>query len=53
MFSREPIRRGGLVLGYAAVNEQEIRDGMHSLAMAIRSLPHPHGSAAERPEPGR
>jgi GntR family transcriptional regulator / MocR family aminotransferase len=53
VFSREPMWRGGLVLGYAAVNEQEIRGGMHSLAMAIRSLPHPHGSAAERPEPGR
>jgi GntR family transcriptional regulator/MocR family aminotransferase len=53
VFSREPMWRGGLVLGYAAVNEQEIRGGMRSLALAIRSLPHPHGSAAERPEPGR
>ncbi len=53
MFSSEPIRRGGLVLGYAAVNEQEIRDGVHRLAMAIHSMPHPNGSAAERQEPGR
>jgi GntR family transcriptional regulator/MocR family aminotransferase len=53
MFSSEPIRRGGLVLGYAAVNEQEIRDGVHRLAMAIRSMPRPVRSAAERQEPGR
>jgi len=53
VFSREPMRRGGLVLGYAAVNEQEIRDGVHRLAMAIRSMPHPHGSATEVYEPGR
>ena len=52
VFSCEPIRRGGLVLGYAAVNEQEIRDGVHSLAMVLRSMPHPHGSAAEIDKPG-
>jgi GntR family transcriptional regulator/MocR family aminotransferase len=49
VFSREPMRRGGLVLGYAAVNEQEIRNGVHRLA--IRSMPHPHGSATEVYEP--
>jgi GntR family transcriptional regulator / MocR family aminotransferase len=43
MFSSEPVHRGGLVLGYAAVNEQEIRDGVHRLAMAIRSMPRPNG----------
>jgi len=47
VFSREPMCRGGLVLGYAAVNEQEIRDGVHRLALVIRSMPHSHGSAAE------
>jgi GntR family transcriptional regulator / MocR family aminotransferase len=41
MFSSESMHRGGLVLGYAAVNEQEIRDGVHRLAMAIRSMPRP------------
>ena len=43
VFSSEPVHRGGLVLGYAAVNEQEIRDGVHRLAMAIRSMPRPNG----------
>ncbi len=53
VLSREPMRRGGLVLGYAAVNEQEIRDGVHRLAMAIRSMPRPDRSAAQRHEPRR
>src|SRR6266567_1263306 len=52
VFRREPMRRGGLVLGYAAVNEQEIRDGVHRLAMVVRSMPHSHASAAEIHEPG-
>src|SRR6266581_3397460 len=47
VFRSEPTRRGGLVLGYAAVDEQEIRDGVRRLAMAIRSLRRPNGSATE------
>jgi len=52
VFRSEPTRRGGLVLGYAAVDEQEIRDGVRRLAMAIRSLRRPNGSATEIHEPG-
>src|SRR5215467_7777236 len=33
VFSSEPMHRKGLVLGYAAVSEQEIRDGVQRLAM--------------------
>jgi GntR family transcriptional regulator / MocR family aminotransferase len=51
-FRREPMPREGLVLGYAAVNGQEIRDGVHRLALAIRSMPHPIRSAAEIRDPG-
>jgi GntR family transcriptional regulator/MocR family aminotransferase len=35
----EPMQRGGLILGYAAVAEHEIRDGVRRLAAALRSLP--------------
>jgi len=51
-FRQEPMPRGGLVLGYAAVNEQEIRDGVHRLALAIRSVPCSSGNAADMPEAG-
>jgi GntR family transcriptional regulator/MocR family aminotransferase len=39
LFSLEPQPRGGLVLGYAAINEQEIRAGAQRLARALHSLP--------------
>jgi GntR family transcriptional regulator/MocR family aminotransferase len=52
VFRHEPMSRGGLVLGYAAVNEQEIRDGVYRLAMAIRSVPRSIRNAAEMHEPG-
>ena len=35
----EPMQRGGLILGYAAVPEHEMRDGVRRLAAALRSLP--------------
>jgi GntR family transcriptional regulator/MocR family aminotransferase len=35
----EPMQRGGLILGYAAVAEQEMREGVHRLAVALHSLP--------------
>ncbi len=34
----EPAGRGGLLLGYAAVNEGELRDGVRRLATALRSV---------------
>jgi GntR family transcriptional regulator / MocR family aminotransferase len=49
---QEPTPRGGLLLGYAAVNERDIRDGVHRLARAIRSMPRPSSNAADMPEPG-
>lgn len=33
-FCLEPLQRGGLLLGYAAVNEREIAEGVHRLAAA-------------------
>ena len=36
--SQQPMRRGGLVLGYAACNEQEIKDGVRILARVLRAL---------------
>lgn len=36
LFSAEPRPRGGLVLGYAAVDEQEIVDGIRRLAGVLR-----------------
>ncbi len=33
----EPPERGGLLLGYTGVNEQEIRDGVSRLATALRA----------------
>lgn len=35
MFAMEPLARGGLVLGYAAVNQQEIEEGVGRLAAAL------------------
>jgi GntR family transcriptional regulator / MocR family aminotransferase len=37
-FGMEPIQRGGLILGYAAVSELEIPDGVRRLAAALHSL---------------
>ena len=37
LFSLEPVQRTGLVLGYAATNEQQIRRGLRQLATVIRS----------------
>jgi GntR family transcriptional regulator / MocR family aminotransferase len=38
-FGMEPMEREGLILGYAAVSEHEIPDGVRRLAAALRSLP--------------
>jgi GntR family transcriptional regulator/MocR family aminotransferase len=38
-FGVEPVQRGGLILGYAAVSEHEMRDGVRRLAAALHSLP--------------
>ncbi len=38
LFCIEPPSRGGLLLGYAAVNEQEISDGVRRVAIALRSI---------------
>jgi GntR family transcriptional regulator/MocR family aminotransferase len=35
----EPMQRGGLILGYAAVAEHEMREGVRRLAVALHSLP--------------
>jgi len=35
----EPMQRGGLILGYAAVAEHEMREGVRRLAAALHSLP--------------
>jgi GntR family transcriptional regulator / MocR family aminotransferase len=35
-YSSEPLSRGGLVLGYAAVNARQIKDGTQRLARALR-----------------
>jgi GntR family transcriptional regulator/MocR family aminotransferase len=37
-YSRGPLRRDGLQLGFAAVDEQEIRRGARELAAALRAL---------------
>jgi GntR family transcriptional regulator / MocR family aminotransferase len=36
---KEPMPRGGLILGYAAVPEHEMREGVRRLAAALHSLP--------------
>jgi GntR family transcriptional regulator/MocR family aminotransferase len=38
-FGMEPMQRGGLILGYAAVSEHEMREGVRRLAAALHSLP--------------
>jgi GntR family transcriptional regulator/MocR family aminotransferase len=40
-FAIEPLGRGGLLLGFAAVDEPAIHAGVHRLAAAVRSLSHP------------
>ncbi len=35
MYGSEPSQRGGLLLGYAAVGEEEIRVGVRRLAVAL------------------
>ena len=37
-FSIEPLRRKGVILGYAEYNPEQIKDGMRRLAVALRSL---------------
>ena len=37
-FSIEPLRRKGIILGYAEYNAEQIKDGMRRLAVALRSL---------------
>lgn len=36
--SKQPVRRGGLVLGYAACSEEEIHAGVRTLASVLREL---------------
>jgi hypothetical protein len=38
IYSRGPIRRQGLQMGFAAVNAQEIKRGVHQLAIALEEL---------------
>jgi len=38
-FGMEPLQRGGLILGYAAVAEQAMCEGVRRLAAALHSLP--------------
>jgi GntR family transcriptional regulator / MocR family aminotransferase len=38
MYSLRPLRRGGLLLGYTAVGDREIRDGMQRLAKALHTF---------------
>jgi GntR family transcriptional regulator/MocR family aminotransferase len=40
-FAIEPLARGGLLLGFAAVDESAIRAGVQHLAAALRPLVHP------------
>ncbi len=42
IYSRGPIQREGLQMGFAAVNPQEIRRGVHQLALALEELTRPH-----------
>jgi GntR family transcriptional regulator / MocR family aminotransferase len=37
-YSRSPMQREGLQLGFAAVNAQEITRGVHQLALALEEL---------------
>jgi GntR family transcriptional regulator/MocR family aminotransferase len=38
LYSLEPLRRRGLLLGYTAVGEKEIREGVQRLAKALQAL---------------
>jgi GntR family transcriptional regulator/MocR family aminotransferase len=38
MYSLRPLRRGGLLLGYTAVGDREIRDGVQRLAKALHTF---------------
>jgi GntR family transcriptional regulator/MocR family aminotransferase len=42
IYSRRPAQREGLQLGFAAVNGQEIRRGVHQLAIALEQLARAH-----------
>jgi hypothetical protein len=41
-YSLERLARGGLMLGYAALAEDEIRHGVRRLAQALGSSPKAH-----------
>jgi GntR family transcriptional regulator/MocR family aminotransferase len=41
-YARSPLPREGLQMGFAAVNPQEIRRGVHQLALALEELTRPH-----------
>jgi GntR family transcriptional regulator/MocR family aminotransferase len=42
IYARCPLPRDGLQMGFAAVNPQEIRRGVHQLALALEELTRPH-----------
>jgi GntR family transcriptional regulator/MocR family aminotransferase len=42
VYTRGPVQREGLQMGFAAVNPQEIRRGVHQLALALEELARPH-----------
>jgi GntR family transcriptional regulator/MocR family aminotransferase len=42
VYSRSPLQREGLQMGFAAVNPQEIRRGVHQLALALEELTRSH-----------
>jgi hypothetical protein len=41
MYSVQALQRGGILLGYTAVGEKEIREGVQHLAKALDSLKGP------------
>jgi GntR family transcriptional regulator/MocR family aminotransferase len=41
-YARSPLQREGLQMGFAAVNPQEIRRGVHQLALALEELTRTH-----------
>jgi GntR family transcriptional regulator/MocR family aminotransferase len=43
VYTRGPDQREGLQMGFAAVNPQEIKRGVHQLALALEELVRPHG----------
>jgi GntR family transcriptional regulator / MocR family aminotransferase len=42
VYTRGPSKREGLQMGFAAVNPQEIRRGVHQLALALEELTRAH-----------